>query len=124
VVERAGYSVFYDDSWKSTIWGRDLTVFLDQVYGESSDFCVIMASKEYVEREWPRRELQIALSRAVREKGEEYVLPVRVDVDPAELPGMLPSIAYLELAKHSAEEIGALLVEKLETHGILPLSRS
>ena len=58
VVEAAGYTVFYDEKWKSTIWGRDLSVFLDQVYREGADFCVVMASEEYLKREWPRRELQ------------------------------------------------------------------
>jgi hypothetical protein len=124
VVEAAGYTVFYDDSWKSMSWGQDLSVFLDKVYRENSDFCVVMASKEYLERDWPRRELQSVRARAVQQKDTEYVLPVRVDVEPAELPGVLPSIAYLDLAQHSPEEIGALLVEKLQAHGIRPPARS
>jgi hypothetical protein len=122
VVEAAGYTVFFDEKWKSTIWGRDLAVFLDQVYREHADFCVVMASEEYLKREWPRRELQSVVSRAIREKGSEYLLPVRVD--PIELPGVPPIIAYLDLAEHSPEEIGALLVEKLHAHGILAPPRS
>lgn len=106
---------------KADLWGEDLSVFLDGVYGERYHFCVVMASEEYVKREWPRRELQSAVARAIREKGDTYLLPVRVD--PVSLPGVPPTIGYLDLANHIPEHIGALLVQKLEARGVRPPSR-
>ena len=56
----AGASVFYDKF--ADLWGKDLTVELEQVYRSGSRYVVIFVSKEYVEKAWPNEERQHALS--------------------------------------------------------------
>jgi len=115
-VRDAGYDVFFDEFEKARLWGVDLSVALDDVYRKQSDFCLVIVSKEYLEREWTRHELRSAIARAVKEKGDEYILPVQVDA--VELPGLVPTIGYVQFPAHDADQIVALLVEKLEARGI------
>jgi hypothetical protein len=44
------------------------------------------------------------------EKGNEYILPIRID--DAELEGLLPTIGYVPIAS-GIEKIGEMLVKKL-----------
>lgn len=51
-----------------------------------------------------------ALARAV-EEGEEYILPIRLD--DATVPGLRPSVAYIDSNSTSPEEIARLVLKKL-----------
>ena len=89
----AGVAVFCDSFYPEHLWGKDLTVFFDEIFRKRSRYCVMFVSEEYVSRMWTTRERESALARAVAEKGKEYVLPIRVaDVD---VPGLSPTIGYL-----------------------------
>lgn len=66
-------------------------------------------SKEYAERPWTKHERRSALSRALKE--DEYVLPARFD--DTELPGLAPTIGYIDLAEFAPASLVDLLVEKL-----------
>lgn len=107
----AGYSVFYDAFYPEELWGKDLVVFFDDIYQRRSRYCVIFVSREYVEREWTNHERQSAQARALKERGKEYILPVKVDE--SELPGLVSTIGYVELGKHSVEKIAEMLIKKL-----------
>ena len=69
-------------------------------------------SKEYRERAWTNHERQSAQARALAEKGDEYILPIRVD--DTDIPGLVPTIGYIPLSK-GIQEIGQLLLSKLAT---------
>jgi TIR domain len=108
----AGYRVFYDRYESASLWGRDLATHLADVYMTQARYCVVFASAPYAGKVWTNRERQAALARAVKEKGEPYILPVRID--DTEIPGLLPTIRYLDLRELAIEEVFRQLVEKLK----------
>jgi hypothetical protein len=112
-VEDAGFTPFYDDYYPEQLWGKDLVVFFDEIYRERSRFCVIFVSKDYSERMWTNHERRSAQARALEEKGNEYILPIKVD--DSELPGMPPTIGYVSLDQNTIEEIASLLINKLKS---------
>ena len=111
LVRDAGYSVFYDEFYPELLWGKDLTIFFDDVYRKRSRYCVMFVSKDYVERPWTIHERRSAMARALAERGSEYILPVQVDG--VELPGLPPTIGYVPLNKGIAT-IAKLLIKKLK----------
>lgn len=111
-VRHAGFEVFFDDFYPDQLWGKDLTVFFDDVFRKDARFCVMFISKEYANRMWTTRERQSAMARAVQERGKEYILPVQIE--DAEIPGLSPTIGYISLATYTIEEIAELLKKKLK----------
>ena len=110
LLEAGGYSVFYDEFERAQLWGKDLYVHLSSVYKDQARYCVIFSSKHYVRKLWAKHELQSAQARAFQEN-EEYILPIRID--DTEIPGILPTVGYLDLDPTNIEEIYQALVEKL-----------
>jgi hypothetical protein len=108
----AGFAVFYDNFYPEQLWGKNLTAFLDEVYRKKARFCVILVSKDYKEREWTNHELRSAQARALQEKGNDYILPIRVDA--TDLDGLPPNVGYVSIDL-GAEEIARLLIRKLQT---------
>jgi len=115
IVREAGFAVFFDQFLPMELWGKDLAVFLDQVYREKSRYCVIFVSPEYAQRVWTNNELRSALSGALEDKGQEHILPIKVRS--AELAGFRPTIGYLSLETHGIEGIAEILVQKLGAPG-------
>ena len=113
LVKDAGFKVFYDSFYPEQLWGKDLVVLFDEIYRKRSKFCVIFVSQEYLNRMWTNHERKSAQARAIREKGNEYILPVRVD--DTELPGLQPTIGYLGLKEYGIERIAKILVAKLKS---------
>lgn len=56
---------------------------------------MIFVSKAYKEHAWTTHEIRSARARALNEKGNEYILPIKVDE--TELDGLVPTIGYLPL---------------------------
>lgn len=110
-VRAAGYEVFYDRFFPEQLWGKDLAVFFEDVFRKKSRFCVILVSKQYVERDWTNHERRSAVSRLIESKGQEYILPIKVE--DVELPGMQPTIGYLSLKDYDIDKIADLLIAKL-----------
>jgi hypothetical protein len=102
---------FYDDYEKTKLWGKDLYVYLDEVYQKKARYCVMFISSYYAEKLWANHERKSALARAFKEKGE-YILPARFDN--TEIPGILPTIGYIDLSSLAPEEFGKLIIEKLK----------
>lgn len=109
----AGFEVFYDAFYPEELWGKDLVVFFDEIYRKAARFCVILVSQEYVDRQWTNHERRSAQARALRERGGEYILPIKVD--DTELPGMPPTLGYVSVKEFGMEKIAQLLVKKLQT---------
>ncbi|MHC4340846.1 MAG: TIR domain-containing protein [Planctomycetota bacterium] len=111
ITKEAGYVVFYDSAYQAELWGADPPRLFDEIYRVRSRFCVIFVSQEYLDGEWTDHERQSAIARALKEKGRDYILPVKIhDVL---LPGIAPTIGYVSLSEKSIEEVGTLLIEKL-----------
>ncbi|MCL6324726.1 MULTISPECIES: toll/interleukin-1 receptor domain-containing protein [Pectobacterium] len=109
-LESKGVDAFYDEYETTTLWGKDLVEHLESVYRRQGRFCIMFISKHYAEKMWTRHERKSALSRAIEER-TEYVLPVRFD--DTEIPGLLPTIGYLDLRQRSPEYLGERILEKL-----------
>jgi TIR domain len=106
----AGYAVFYDDFYPEQLWGKNLTVFFDEIFRKKARYCVMFVSKEYQARKWTSHEARSAQARALEEKGNEYILPVRVD--DTELEGLLPTTGYVPIGT-GIDRIGEILLKKL-----------
>ena len=96
----------------SIFGGKDLAITFDEIFRKRSRYCVVFVSHEYRDRIWTLQEMRSALARAVEEKGNEYILPVRIDS--TELPGLQPTIAYLSI-NEGIQTIADLLIAKLSS---------
>ena len=115
-----GIRVFFDDDEKARLWGKDLYDYLSAVYQTMCNFCVIFCSKEYAAKVWPNRERQSAQARALSEN-REYILPARFDDTP--IPGLLDTVAYVDLREVSIADLVDLIEQKIGTeprHDYLP----
>ena len=104
------YSVFYDEYEWAKLWGKDLYVHLSSVYKDQANYCVMFLSKHYAQKIWTNHERQSAQARAF-EENREYILSVRLD--DTEIPGILPTVGYLDLRSMTIERVYQVLVEKL-----------
>jgi len=109
-LREAGVRVFYDEYEKAKLWGQNLYTYLEQIYRKSARYCVIFASSEYKRKLWPSHELRMAQSRAFT-GCEAYILPARFD--DTEIPGIPPTIGYIDLRTTSPRELVKLIVEKI-----------
>ena len=110
-VKSAGFSVFYDNFYPEILWGKDLTIFFDEVFRKRSRYCVIFVSNEYLTKPWTIHERRSAMARTLQERGNEYILPIKVD--DVELPGLPPTIGYMPINK-GIEAISETLIKKLK----------
>ncbi|MCP2213959.1 UNVERIFIED_ORG: hypothetical protein J2R93_008371 [Bradyrhizobium japonicum] len=106
----AGIAVFYDYFYAEHLWGKNLTAFLDEIYGRKAKFCVVFVSKEYRDRKWTIHELRSAQAKALEQRGNEYILPVRVD--DTQLDGLPSNVGYLDIAI-GVDRIAEMLMAKL-----------
>ena len=102
--------IFYDKYDQVNLWGANLYDKLDEVYRTKALCCVIFISKHYAEKVWTNHERKAAQARALQEN-REYILPVRID--DTELPGILPTIGYLDLRNMSVAELAYKTIEKV-----------
>jgi len=110
-IRTAGFEVFYDEFYPETLWGKDLAEFFHEIYSTRSRYCVVFVSKEYLNREWTIHERRSAQERMIKEKGGEYILPIKVDE--VELPGVPSTIGYLPIAT-GIDKIADALLKKLK----------
>lgn len=111
LLTRHGVRVFYDQDMVAELWGSDLYVTLDEVYRKRARFVVVFVSGAYVSKPWTRHERQSAQARTLLEPGP-YLLPVRLD--DSELPGLRPTMAYLDARRTSVERLVELIRRKLD----------
>ncbi len=111
LLRQAGIHVFYDEFLAADLWGSDLYTLLDDVYRKKARFVVAFVSKYYVNKPWTRHERQSAQARALLAPAP-YFLPVRLD--DSELPGLRPTIAYVDARRTSATQLVALIQQKLD----------
>jgi hypothetical protein len=117
-LKKAGLRVFFDEYEDAQLWGKNLYDHLSHVYQKEAQYCIILVSHAYANKVWPNHERQSAQVRALQEKENVYILPIRFD--DSELPGLLPTIAYLDFAKYGATGIcnAFLRKTKQQTVGI------
>ena len=112
--------IFYDEYAAAQLWGNDLYVLLDEVYRKRARFTVIFISRHYASKPWTHHERQSAQARALTENGP-YLLPVRLD--DSELPGLRPTVGYIDARKIPVESLVSLIEQKLAAKPGLPISQ-
>lgn len=105
-----GVRVFYDEFEKVDLWGKDLLTHLDDVYRSEARYCVMFISQSYAAKRWTRHERQSAMVRAFEEE-REYLLPVRFD--DTELPGLRPTVGWLDARRLDAEALATAIIAKI-----------
>ncbi|MGX4804359.1 toll/interleukin-1 receptor domain-containing protein [Bradyrhizobium guangdongense] len=110
ILSRNKVAVFYDNSFKADLWGKDLYQHLQAIYKEQSRYCVVFVSKSYLKKAWTKHELKQVQARAFGQD-REYILPLRVD--DAVLPGLNRTVGYIDLRTHSLDQVASLLLAKL-----------
>ncbi len=106
----AGVNVFFDEFEEAALWGKNLYDHLTDVYRKKARFCLLFASTHYARKVWPSHERQSAQARALEEKGE-YILPARFD--DTEIPGLLPTVGYIDLRTTGPARLADLALAKL-----------
>lgn len=104
-------SVFYDSWEQAKLWGKDLYQYLDMIYSQAAQYCIIFVSSNYVKKAWTKHELRSAQARAFTQNSE-YILPIKLD--DTELPGLPGTIAYIDVRHIKIDEVARLLLEKLD----------
>lgn len=109
-LKRKGYRIFYDRFEQAEMIGVDLTKLLGEIYSRRSRYCLMLISEKYVSKPWTNHERQFALSRALKERSA-YILPLKLD--DTDLPGLSPTIGYLDIRNSSVKEVCTLLAQKM-----------
>jgi len=107
-----GISVFYDNHHKTSLWGKDLYQHLNVIYKELARCCVIFISEHYPIKLWTKHELKAAQSRDFVDE-IEYILPVRFD--DTLVPGINPTIGYLDARTITPNELAEIIGDKIKT---------
>lgn len=102
--------VFYDRFNTVENWGKDLYVHFDEIYRKKAKYCVMFLSEHYADKLWTNHERRNAQARAFQEK-EDYILPVRFDK--TEIPGIIPTISYINANEYEPEELAEMIVKKV-----------
>jgi hypothetical protein len=95
-LKKAGVRVFYDSDYMADTWGENLVEYLDEIYRVKARYAIIFVSQRYAAKMWTRHERRSAVARGLQQSSA-YVLPVRLD--DTNLPGLLPTVGYLD-ARH------------------------
>ena len=109
VLQDRGARVFYDRDEVKTLWGKDLVEHFDHIY-RSASVCVMFISEAYASKAWTRHERRSALARALVEEDQD-VLPARFD--DTELPGLPPTIGYVDLRQYAPATLADFVLGKL-----------
>ena len=110
LLKAGGYDPFYDENELANLWGKNLYDYLSSVYKDRARYCVMFLSQHYERKLWTNHERQMAQARAFQEN-REYILPVRLD--DTEIPGIPPTVGYLDLRSMTIKEVYEALVMKL-----------
>lgn len=110
LLKERNISIFYDLHETASLWGKDLYQHLSEVYSQLARFTIVFVSKHYEQKLWTKHELKNAQARAFRES-EEYILPARFDQ--TELPGLLPTVGYVDLTKLNPTDFVEIIIKKL-----------
>jgi hypothetical protein len=109
-LKKADVAIFYDEFDQVNLWGKNLYEHLDWVYRRSARYCILFASADYARKNWTNHERRSAQARALEGRAE-YVLPVRFDN--SDIPGLLPTVSYIDGTETPPEDLVSLVLLKL-----------
>ena len=106
--------VFYDQTEKAFLWGKDLTMDLSGIYERNAKFCVMFISKNYASKWWTERE-RLAIQMKAVEANSEFVLPIKLD--DTEVPGFPPNTIFIDMRKSTINDVVKYTMQKLRKVG-------
>lgn len=113
-LNKKGLKVFYDKSpdVQAAHLGKRFSEVAQRVYGESAEFAVIFASKEYVSKQWPYFESAHLLDRMRAElfQGNKIIVGKFEDV---RLPGFPGDIWYANLSETPAATFAKIIADAI-----------
>lgn len=112
-LEAENVSVFYDEFNVASLWGEDLADKLREVYFADSRYCIMILSDHYVQKMWPTLERRNATERFIKESGDAYILPIRLNGFSGDVPGLPDTIGYLSVESHEPEKVVELFLQKI-----------
>lgn len=95
-LKEQGTSVFYDNFERPRLWGNNLVLRFQEVYGGGAQHVIVFASRHYRDREWTMLELQVALNHSQAIGDDDYILLIRID--DTEIPGVSSQRAFQPIA--------------------------
>ncbi len=110
ILKENDIKVFYDKFEQVGLWGKDLGVHFDYIYGRAAKYFIPFISVHYKERAWTEYEVKTAISRAI-ENREDYILPARFD--DTKIDGIRSSVGMMDLRKYSTEEFAEIILQKI-----------
>lgn len=110
-LKECGVKVFYDKFQTAELWGKDLYQYLNNIYKNKADYCIIFISKAYKEKAWTQHELASAQNRAFLDD-KEYILPIYIDM--VSIPGINETTGHIKKDEHTIPQIIDLILEKLD----------
>ena len=120
-LKRRRLRCFYDFDEQARLIGKNLYTYLDDVYRKKTRFCVMFISQYYVVKLWTNHERQSIQARMFENK-DDYLIPVRLD--DTEVPGVLPTIGYVDGRRHTPSEVAALIQAKVQGKAAAPARNS
>ncbi len=108
LLTKRGYSIFYDAKRRAHLWGKTARDF-EKAYGPQTRFVIPFVSRHYPKKDWTRFEFDAA-KREERKRGDEFILPIRID--DTTLFGLHDDVIRLDLRETRIEEIARLFDEK------------
>lgn len=60
--------VFYDRDVQSVLWGKNLSVALEEIYLDKAQYCIIFISSDYAKKEWTCLEVSAAMERMLHNR--------------------------------------------------------
>ncbi len=112
-IRAQGLNIFFAEFEEVDLWGTNLYDTLDTIYRLKAHYCVMFLSKHYATKVWTNHERRSAQARALTEN-REYILPVKLD--DTEVPGIVPTIGYLDYAKTGHDGLVKATLEKLSRY--------
>ena len=107
-LKASGLRVFFSDDYQELLWGEDQTKVLEDIFTSKAKYCMILVSKHYIEKAWPRLELNSAISRHMKQN-KGYILQVKLD--DSKLPGLPDMYGHVKFI--NADSIVDLTLKKI-----------
>lgn len=108
-----GVRVFYDMYEQVELWGKDLYLYLTDIYKNEAQYCIIFISKHYKQKLWTSHEKKAAFARAFQ-SNTEYILPARFD--DTEITGIDSTIGYIDLRTTAPKTLAEYAIKKLRNN--------
>ncbi len=114
ILRAKGIKIFYDRFEEANMWGKNLYDYLSDIYLNKALYTIMFISESYNKKIWTNHERQAMQSRAFQEN-QEYILPARFD--DTQIPGLLPTIGYVQLNGKTPDEFSEIICRKLILSG-------